>query len=122
VEDWVRDLRYALRSLAGAKRFVAVVIATLALGVGANTAVFSVLNAVVLTPLAYEEPHRLVRVYKLTGAEDNYLPGPAVVEFRDRSQALDIAALYTYQAQGVDLTDRARPERVRSLPVSADYF
>jgi hypothetical protein len=115
-------VRYAVRSIGAAKSFAAIVLATLALGIGANTAVFGVLNAVVLTPIPYEEPERLVRVYKSRGGEDNYLPGPAVVEFRERSRAVDLAALYTYQAQGVDLTDRVQPERVRLLPVSADYF
>ena len=57
------DLKYAVRSIAVAPRFAAVVIVTLALGTGANTAVFSVLNAVVLKPLPYDEPERLVRVY-----------------------------------------------------------
>ena len=70
------DLKYAVRSLAGTPRFAAVVIITLALGTGANTAVFSVVNAVVLKPLPYEEPERLVRVYHSSGDEDNaYLTG-----------------------------------------------
>ena len=57
------DLKHAVRSIAAAPRFAATVIVTLALGIGANTAVFSVLNRVVLTPLRYEDPERLVRVY-----------------------------------------------------------
>jgi putative ABC transport system permease protein len=64
MQSVILDLRYALRSIAGSKRFAAVVIATLALGIGANTAVFGVLNAVVLKPLPYDEPERLVRVYQ----------------------------------------------------------
>ena len=86
-------------------------IATLALGIGANTAVFGVLNAVVLRPLPYDEPDRLVRVYHFAGGEDSYLPGPAVTGFRDQSRTLDLAAVYTYSATGVDLTDRPQPER-----------
>lgn len=122
MDGWIRDLRYAGRSIAGAKKFGAIVVVTLALGIGANTAVFGVLNAVVLRPLPYEGPERLVRVYQLRGTEDNYLPGPAVVELRERSQTLELAAFYNYRAEGADLTDRERPERVRTLPVSADYF
>ncbi len=53
----ILDLRYAIRSIAGSKRFAAIVIATLALGIGAITAVFGVLNAVVLKPLPYDEPN-----------------------------------------------------------------
>ena len=58
-----------MRSIAGSKKFAAIVVATLALGIGANTAVFGVLNAVVLRPLPYDEPERLVRVYQSTGAK-----------------------------------------------------
>ena len=122
MDSLIRDLRYAMRSIAGSKKFSAIVIATLALGIGANTAVFGVLNAVVLRPLPYDEPERLVRVYKFQGAEDGYLPGSAVLAFRERSKTLDFAAVYTYSAQGADLTDRSEPERVRTMPVSADYF
>jgi putative ABC transport system permease protein len=122
MEGLVQDLKYAVRSLAKAKQFALIVIATLALGIGANTAVFGVLNAVVLRPLPYDEAERLVRVYQSLGGTDNYLPRPAALAFREHSRTLDVAVLYNYSAQGVDLTDRDRPERVRSLPVSADYF
>jgi predicted permease len=118
----LQDLKYAVRSIAGAKKFAAIVVATLALGIGANSAVFGVLNAVVLQPLPYDEPDRLVRVYAWDNGIDGYLPGPVVVALRDSSRTLDIAALYTYAAEGADLTDRGQPERVRTLSVSADYF
>jgi predicted permease len=111
-----------MRSIAGAKKFAAIVVATLALGIGANSAVFGVLNAVVLRPLPYDEPDRLVRVYAWDKGVDGYLPGPVVLALRESSRTLDIAALYTYAAEGADLTDRGQPERVRTLPVSADYF
>ena len=116
------DFKYAVRSLVGTPRFAAVVIMTLALGTGANTAVFSVLNAVVLKPLSYEEPERLVRVYQTSGDDNSYLTGLAAVEYRDHSRTLDIAVTFTYSALGADLTSRAEPERVRTMPVSADYF
>src|SRR5262245_10802795 len=115
----IHDLKLALRSLAGAKRLSAVVVVTLALGLGANTAVFGVLNAAVLQPLPYPDPDRLVRIYE---AADDYLPGPVVVALRDSSRTVDVAALYTYSPEGADLTDRAQPERVRTLAVGADYF
>jgi putative ABC transport system permease protein len=117
------DLKYAVRSVLAAPRLAAVVIVTLALGTGANTAVFSVLNAVVLTPLQYEEPDRLVRVHHTSPGDDNgYLTGLAAINYRDRSQTLDIAITYTYSIQGADITDRAEAERVTILPVGADYF
>ena len=116
------DLKHAVRSILSAPRFAAVVIVTLALGTGANTAVFSVLNAVVLKPLPYEDPERLVRVYHSSGDDNGYLTGLAAVDYRDHSRTLDIAVTYTYSVVGADLTDRAEPERVRTLLVSADYF
>ena len=83
---------------------------------------FSVLHAVVLQPLPYDEPDRLVRVYQTSGADDSYLSGLAFIEVRERATTVDLAALYTYSVEGADLTDRGRTERVRLLPVSADYF
>lgn len=117
-----RDLAYSLRALASARKFTAVVIVTLALGLGANTAVFSVLDAVVLRPLPYPEPERLVRIYQTVNGDDIYMPGPALLAYRNGSSALEIAPVYTYSSDGADLTDGARPERVTVLPVGADYF
>jgi putative ABC transport system permease protein len=123
MDSLVRDLKYALRSVAASKKFAAIVIVTLALGIGANTAVFGVLNAVVLRPLPYDHPERLVRVYHSAGGDDNsYLTGLGAVGYREQSKTLDLAILYTYSVEGADLTDRPEPERVRALPVSADYF
>jgi putative ABC transport system permease protein len=123
MDSIMRDVKYALRSVAASKKFAAIVIATLALGIGANTAVFGVLNAVVLRPLPYDHPERLVRVYHSVGGDDNtYMTGLAAVAYREQSKTLDFAILYTYSVEGADLTDRPVPERVRALQVSADYF
>jgi predicted permease len=122
VDGLRQDLVYAVRSLGRARKFAAGVILTLALGLGANTAVFGVLHAVVLTPLPYPSADRLIRLYKFSLGEDNYLPGPAALAFRDQSTTLDLAPVYTYTPEGADLTDRAEPERVTSLRVGADYF
>ena len=117
-----QDLAYAVRSLRRAPKFATAVILTLALGLGANTAVFSVLHAVVLTPLPYPSPERLVRLYKFSRGQDIFLPGPAALAFRDQSTTFDLAPVYTYAPEGADLTDRAEPERVTTLRVGADYF
>src|SRR5436305_1521514 len=94
------DLKSAFRSILTAPRFAAIVVATLALGIGANTAVFGVLNAVVLQPLRYEDPERLVRVYHAAGDENAYLTGLAAVAYREQSRTLDIAISYTYSVEG----------------------
>ena len=122
MDGFRQDLAYAVRSLGAAPKFAAAVILTLALGLGANTAVFGVLHAVVLTPLPYPSADRLIRLYKFSRGEDNYLPGPAVLAFRDQSTTIDLAPVYTYATEGADLTDRAEPERVTSLRVGANYF
>ena len=122
MDSVILDLRYAFRSIASSRKLSAVVVATLALGIGANTAVFGVLNAAVLRPLPYEEPERLVRVYHGSDGTDGYLPGPAALTYRDRSRTLELAPVYTYSVDGADLTDRAVPERVRLMEVGADYF
>jgi putative ABC transport system permease protein len=117
-----QDVWFAARSLAKARAFSSIVIVTLALGIGANTAVFSVLHAAVLRPLPYPGADELVRVYLSYRGEPNYLPGPAAADLLDHSRTVDLAITYTYATEGVDLTDRAQPERAIKLTVGATYF
>ncbi|MGE0440197.1 MAG: ABC transporter permease [Gemmatimonadales bacterium] len=121
------DLPRTLRGLAARPGFAVVAILTLALGIGANTAVFSVLNRVVLAPLPYAEPEQLVRVYVGTAGrpeERQYLTGLDVRDLMDDSTAFAaVGALYTYRETGRDLTPPGEPpRRVRVLGVSAGYF
>ena len=116
------DVRYAWRALYKAPAFCAVVIVTLALGLGANTAVFSVINAAILTPLPYSGADRLVRVTLERAGEHRYFPGAGLTDLRANSRTLDVASVYTYSEQSADLTDRGRPERVPLTLVSANYF
>ena len=122
----VRMAKQAARRLARAPGYVALVVLTLALGVGANTAIFSVLHAVLLEDLPYPEPERLVRVYSAPPENPenfNYLRAPTVAAYRSWTEIFeDFGALYTYREQGVDLTDGDRPVRLTAVPVTEGYF
>lgn len=128
MKSWTFDLRYALRYLKRHPSYVAVVVLTLAIGIGANTAVFSVLHAVLLAPLPYQDAERLVRIYTAdegdaTADEGNYMTGSGAVDLRETLRTVrGLAVLYNYRQVTADLTDGDRPERVNVLPVSADYF
>jgi putative ABC transport system permease protein len=124
--EWRNELRRAARRLARAPGFASIVVLTLALGVGANTAIFTVLDAVLLEDLPYPEPDRLVRVYE-SHVQDptmlQFMRAPTVAEYRTWDEVFDeLGALYTYREVGADLTDGDRPERVTVVRASAGYF
>ncbi len=124
--EWWDEVRRAIGRLGRAPGFTAVVILTLALGIGANTAIFAVLSAVILDELPYEQPDRLVRLYEanqedLIGGE--YMRAPLMAEWRQWSEVFEeVGALYTYREMGADITSAEQPARVHTLWVSAGYF
>ena len=131
MDHFLRDLRTAVRALRKRPGFSSVVILTLALGIGANTAVFSVLSEVLLKPLPYPEPQELVRIYKAwedneSGGRQyafNYVSGLDYLEYRTHSEIFDgIAAFYSYREMGADLTGGDRPERIVRMPISSEFF
>lgn len=127
VHNLATDLRQMARSLARQPGFAAVTVLTLALGIGANTAVFSVLNSVVLAPLPYDQPEQLVRLYIASKKEPGrreFLPAPDLLDVREQSGAFaHVGMLYTYRETGSDLTPPgAAPRRIRVVEVSAGYF
>ena len=129
MRDLFQDIRFAFRTLVLKNRALTVVsVATLALGIGASTAIFSVIDTVLLKPLSYPEPHRLFRLYQVSDCGDDdpqFVTAPDFVEYRDQVRGFEsLASLYTYRAVGFDLTGGAggTPERVISLPVSSGFF
>ena len=123
VDAVVQDLRFALRGLRRAPGFTAIAIATLALGIGANSAIFTVVNAVVMRPLPYAHPDRLVRItsdFTGLGSADIGLSQPELVDYRDRSGLFEeIAGVWAINA---NLTEVDVPERVEVLIASPSYF
>ncbi len=118
-----QDLRYALRTLRKSPGFAAVAIATLALGIGANAAIFSVVNAVLLKPLPFERAGELVRVtsdFSRRGAADVGLSAPELFDYRERAGVFSsMSGLYPITA---NVTGGDRPERVETLLVDVEYF
>lgn len=126
VDLLIQDLRHARRFLAKNAGFTLITALTLALGIGANTAVFTVLNRVVLKPLPYREPGRLVRLYqdkRGDPATGGWVAGAAFLDYREMAEGLEaVGALYNYRDEGFALTGQGEPRRVRALPVSSDLF
>ncbi len=117
------DLRFALRTLRKNPGFTIVVLLTLALGIGANAAIFSVVNAVVLRPLPFRDADRLVTIWgslRRPGVEE--IPGSAgeYVDFRDQNHAFE--AIAAYDTLGFNITGASEPERVEGAVVTASLF
>lgn len=127
MQHFLSDARLTMRLLRQQPAFAAVAILTLAVGIGANTAVFSVLNSVVLSPLPYDEPQQLVRLYTApanASERREYLTGLDILDVRDQVQAFSSLGIhYTYRERGADLTTASgESQRIRVMPVSFDYF
>ncbi|HEV2489546.1 MAG TPA: ABC transporter permease [Candidatus Acidoferrales bacterium] len=116
-----QDLRYGIRMLAKAPGFTAVAVLTLALGIGANTAIFSVVNAVLLNRLPYEHPDQLVSLYwSRAKAQQSSIPYLNLLDWqRDNTTFSSIAG---YDFTSVNMTGKGEPERLQGMRVSANFF
>src|SRR5271154_3109871 len=122
-ENLLQDIRYAIRMLRRSPGFTATAIAALALGIGANTAIFTVVNTVLLQPLAYPQPNRLVQL-ELSGPEGNanVTSIPKYMVWREQTQVFQDVAAYDEGGPGVNLTGGDRPEPLKGVHVSASFF
>src|SRR5262245_15135189 len=124
MENLVRDVRYAVRTLARTPGFTAAALLALAIGIGANTAVFSVVNGVLLRRLPYPEPDQLVWIQDgLAQSSRSSRWGACVADFllwRSRSRSFDALAAWTLNSFNV--TGDGEAERVTGLAVTARFF
>jgi putative ABC transport system permease protein len=118
-----RDLRFALRGLGRSPAFTAIAVLTLALGIGANTAIFSVVNTVLLRPLAYREPDRLVALtssFSARGERNVPVSAPELTDYQREVDALsDAAGAWPIN---INLTGNGQPERIAAAVVSPNFF
>ncbi len=117
----VRDVRYAFRSLRQAKGFTLVALVTLALGIGGTTAIFSIVDGVVLRPLPYHDSPRILRLVRISarGEEASF----SAADYRDlKKDATNLSNIAGYRSDIVDLTGRSEPVRIIGMQTTAGFF
>jgi predicted permease len=124
LETWYQDIRFGLRMLAKSPGFLSVAVFTLALGIGANTAVFSIVDTVLLRPLPYDHPEQLYIVSEtlpqLGGGEEVGVSAAEYFDYRDRNRSFSQVA--AYETEGFNLTGEGTPLRVQAATLSASAF
>ncbi len=122
-DELLQDVRYGARSLVKRPGYAALAVATLGLGIGANTAIFSVINGVLLKPLPYEHGDRLAIVRQSAPLSGQAQMGVAIAEYYDyREQAKVFDGLVEYHQMNFDLLNRGEPDRVDAGVVSHNFF
>jgi len=122
-DNFRQDLRHAVRNLLRTPAFTVITILTLALGIGANTAIFSIVNGVILRPLGYAKPDQLMYLttqFPAFGFDQFWVSPPEYLEFRELNQSF--AAVGAFTTGEVNLTAGDRPVRLRSASVNDDLF
>jgi putative ABC transport system permease protein len=123
METLIKDLRFAVRSFLKRPGFLVIAVATLALGIGATTAMFTVVNSVLLRPLQFPEPERIVLFYGINprqGITQSNMSMPDILDWQKQSQSFEqIAGFYS---GGLFLTVGDETERVRGTGVSGEFF
>ncbi len=123
METLLKDLRYGVRMLLKRPGFTAIAVLTLALGIGANTAIFSVVNAVLLRPLPYTQPERLVQCYwQWSKGESDSISAIEYTFWKENSQSFESTGGFSGTSSGFNLAGGLEPLRVQGMPVSEDFL
>ena len=123
MDTLLQDLRFAVRGLLKARAFAAVALVTLGLGIGGSTAIFSAVNAVLLRPLPYPEPDRLVAVWTNQSKRGYRRGSSSFADFEDyRAKTAAFEDLAALRSRGYTVTDGASAERIAGGRVSASFF
>jgi predicted permease len=117
----LQDVRYGLRTLARDPGFTAVAVIALAIGIGANTAIFSVVNGVLLRPLPYREPDRLMRLSETSpDFASMAIAYPNFADWKEHSRSFE--GMAAFRSEDSDVSGRGEPEHLSGKMVSADFF
>ena len=118
----MNDIRFAFRQLRKSPGFTFVAVLTLALGIGANTAIFSIIHAVLLRPLPYPEPHRIMALHEANGAQEFSIAFPDYMDWRRDNTVFENLAVSRADSRNLsDVTGRD-PERISAAFVTANFF
>jgi predicted permease len=121
IESLLQDVRYGFRVLVKSPGFSVIAVLTLALGIGANTAIFSVVNGVLLSPLPYEKPDQLVSLFeKIPNFENGSISYPNFVDWRRMNRTF--SSLAAYRSTAYKLSGAGEPENLHGEMISAGFF
>jgi len=122
MDTLAQDIRYGIRGLRRAPGFALIAILTLALGIGANTAIFSIIYAVLLRPLPYQKPGQLVRLYETEAAPGNYpFTGPDFLDWKTQNHSFQDLTLISW-AHSMNLSGSGEPDHVMGIPTESNFF
>ena len=123
IEDLWQDSRFSLRSLLKRPGFTAIALLALALGIGANTAIFSLVNAVILQPLPYRDPDRLISIYGSRNRSTQGSVGPTdFLDYRGQNKTFEQFAASGSLMRPMNLTGSGEPERLNASLITGNYF
>jgi hypothetical protein len=123
IESVAQDVRYGLRGLRKSPGFTTVAMLTLALGIGASTAIFSIVNTVLLRPLPYKDSSRLVHVWTTSTMFPEFTIGQSIPNLQDiEARSHSFETLATYETRARNLTGSGEPEQLRTADVSSSFL